>query len=212
MIDSSAALAMALLSLGMVLTPGPNMLYLLSRTVSQGTRAGLVSLGGVAAGFACYLVAATAGSSALFAAVPVAYDLLRVAGVCYLAWLAWKTVRGTVDPVNDGAVEEHSRTRLFASGLVTNLLNPKIALMYLAVIPQFVDTAGAVWAQSLALGSVQIGVALVGNASIVFAAGTVARALRARPAWQRLQRRLTATALGTAAVFLASDRTRPGAA
>ena len=130
MIEPSAALGVLLVALGMVLTPGPNMIYLASRAISQGRRAGLVSLTGTAVGFLCYLLAATAGLSALFAAVPAAYTAVKIAGALYLAWLAWGVLRpGGRSPFEARDLAPESDARLFGMGLLTNLLNPKIALM-----------------------------------------------------------------------------------
>src|SRR3984885_13331542 len=86
-------LAFALVSLGMVLTPGPNMVYLISRSICQGRRAGLISLGGVALGFVVYMLCAALGITALLLAVPFAYDALRFGGALYLLWLAWQAVK-----------------------------------------------------------------------------------------------------------------------
>src|ERR1700726_56457 len=89
----TALLGFALVSFGMVLTPGPNMIYLISRSLTQGPAAGIVSLGGVALGFVFYMLCAAFGITALLFAVPYAYDALRFAGAAYLLWLAWQTVR-----------------------------------------------------------------------------------------------------------------------
>ncbi|GAA5065990.1 LysE family translocator [Nocardia callitridis] len=198
-------------ALGMVLTPGPNMMYLVSRTVSQGRRAGLISLGGVAAGFGCYLAAATAGITAVFAVVPGLYLAVKLAGAGYLAWLAWQALRpGGVSAFTPSALPADRPRRLFGMGLLTNLLNPKIAIMYMALIPQFVTPEhGAVWRQSLCLGAVQIAVALTVNGLIVLGASGIASFLAGRPLWLRTQRYVMGTMLGTIAVLLATDRTRP---
>src|SRR5258708_7850945 len=89
----TSLLGFALVSLGMVLTPGPNMIYLISRSITQGPAAGLVSLGGVALGFVFYMLCAAFGITALLFAVPYAYDALRLAGAAYLLWLAWQALR-----------------------------------------------------------------------------------------------------------------------
>src|SRR5687768_8940834 len=89
----SALLGFALVCLGMVLTPGPNMIYLISRSISQGPAAGMVSLGGVALGFVFYMLCAAFGITALLFAVPYAYDVLRFAGAIYLLWLAWQVIK-----------------------------------------------------------------------------------------------------------------------
>ncbi|ATL65496.1 LysE family translocator [Nocardia terpenica] len=211
MIETSAVLGVALAALGLVLTPGPNMMYLVSRTVSQGRRAGMVSLIGVAVGFLCYLAAATAGITAIFAVVPGLYLALKLAGALYLGWLAWKALRpGGVSAFAPVDLPADSTRKLFTTGLVTNLLNPKIAILYMALIPQFVHPAqGSVWLQSLVLGAVQIAIALLVNGLIVLAAGAIATFLADRPLWLRAQRWITGTLLGTIAVLLATDRTRP---
>ena len=93
MIDTGNLVTFILLALGMVLTPGPNMIYLISRSISQGPASGLISLGGIALGFVFYVFCAAFGITALLFAVPFAYDALRLAGAAYLLWLAWQAVR-----------------------------------------------------------------------------------------------------------------------
>ncbi|MEV6278927.1 LysE family translocator [Nocardia sp. NPDC051832] len=210
MIATTAVLGVAATELAMVLTPGPNMMYLVSRAVSQGRRAGLVSLAGVAVGFLVYLVAATIGITAIFAMVPGLYLGMKLAGAAYLAYLAWKTLRGGFSLFETSDLPADSTRKLFTMGLVTNLLNPKIAIIYMALIPQFVTPEhGRVWLQSLLLGSVQIGIALTVNGLIVLGAAAVAAFLSGRPLWLRAQRWITGTMLGAVAVLLATDRTRP---
>ena len=211
MISLGSASGVAVVSLGMVLTPGPNMMYLVSRSISQGRRAGLVSLGGVAVGFVVYLAAATFGLSALFAAVPQIYLAVRLAGAAYLLWLAWKVLRpGGVSVFEPVELPADSPRKLFAMGLFTNLLNPKAALMYGSLIPQFLDpSAGHVIAQGFLLGGVQITISMLVNATIVVTAGTIAVFLARRPTWLRAQRYVTGTLLGAIALRLATDTTRP---
>ena len=91
--DTASLIAFAAIALGMVLTPGPNMVYLVSRSISQGRMAGLISLGGVALGFVFYMLCAAFGITALVMAVPYAYDTLRFAGALYLLYLAWQALR-----------------------------------------------------------------------------------------------------------------------
>ncbi|MET8775878.1 LysE family translocator [Nocardia sp. NPDC004654] len=214
MIETAAIVGVAAAALGMVLTPGPNMMYLVSRTVSQGRRAGLVSLAGVAAGFGVYLAAATAGITAVFAVVPGLYLAVKLAGAAYLLWLAWQALRpGGVSVFAPSELPADPARRLFTMGLVTNLLNPKIAIMYLALIPQFVaPDRGLVWLQSLSLGSIQIAVALTVNGLIVLGASSISGFLTGRPLWLRAQRYVMGTMLGSVAVLLATDRARPAPA
>ncbi len=129
---STSLAAFALIALGMVLTPGPNMIYLISRSICQGRVAGLISLGGVALGFVFYMICAAFGITALLLAVPFAYDAIRLAGAVYLLWLAWQAVRPggrSLFQVRDLPVD--GPRKLFLMGFLTNLLNPKIAVMYL---------------------------------------------------------------------------------
>ncbi|HUR22710.1 MAG TPA: LysE family translocator [Acidimicrobiales bacterium] len=210
MISAGAGLGMALVALGLVLTPGPNMLYLVSRSITQGRRAGLVSLLGVAAGFAVYLTAAVAGIATVFSEVPAAYTVLRLAGAGYLLWLAWKTLRrggGSVFAPKE--LPPDGPRRLFAMGFLTNLLNPKIAVLYVSLLPQFIDPdRGSVALQSLTLGAIQATIAVTGNAIIVLTAGTIAIFLARRPGWLRAQRYVMGTVLGALAVRLLTERTR----
>ena len=197
---------MTLTALGMVLTPGPNMMYLVSRSISQGRIAGLISLGGTAVGFLVYMTLANVGLAVVFVAVPWLYISFKAAGVAYLAYLAWRALRPGGGLFETRDLQRDNGWRLFRMGLLTNLLNPKAAVMYLALIPQFVDPArGHPAEQGFLLGGLQISVSVVVNASIVIAAGAVAALITRRPAWALWQRRITATLLGTVAVVLARE-------
>jgi len=206
----TSLLAFAAVALGMVLTPGPNMAYLVSRSVCQGRAAGLVSLGGVALGFLAYMLLAAFGITALLLAIPYAYDALRLCGAAYLAWMAWNAVRpGGASPFQVRELAPDSPRRLFAMGLLTNLLNPKIAALYLSLLPQFVDrAAGDVMGQTLALGATQIAVSVIVNACIVVSAGSVAAFLTGRPVWARMQRWLMGGVLAGLALRMAWDSGR----
>lgn len=210
MIAPANLLAFALIAFGLVLTPGPNMVYLVSRSICQGRRAGLISLAGVALGFVCYMLAAAFGITALLLAVPYAYDALRLGGAAYLLWLAWQAVRpGGRSPFQVRALPADSPRRLFAMGLVTNLLNPKIAVMYLSLLPQFIDpAAGSVLGQSLVLGSTQIAISLSVNAMIALTAGSIAGFLAGRPVWLVAQRWAMGTVLAGLALRMATEARR----
>ncbi|NUP00369.1 MAG: LysE family translocator [Nonomuraea sp.] len=203
-------IGIGLVALGMVLTPGPNMIYLVSRSISQGPRAGMISLVGVALGFTVYLTATCLGLTAVFAYVPVAYTVLKLAGAGYLLWMAWNAIRpGATSVFQPRELEIERPRKLFAMGLFTCLLNPKIAIMYLSVLPQFIDPAmGHVLLQSLALGSVQIVIGTLVNAAIAISAGSLAAFLLKRPAWLRVQRYATATVLGFFAFRMVTDRSK----
>ena len=214
MISVSAGVGIALVALGLVLTPGPNMLYLVSRSITQGRAAGLISLLGVATGFLVYLAAAVAGIATVFANVPVAYTALKLAGAAYLLYLAWQALRpGATAVFAARELPVDGPRRLFVMGMVTNLLNPKIAVLYVSLLPQFIDPdRGSVAMQSLALGSIQIVIALGLNCVIVLTAGTLAVFLARRPGWLRTQRYLMGGVLGALALRLATEKSRSAVA
>jgi threonine/homoserine/homoserine lactone efflux protein len=200
-------MGMALTALVMVLTPGPNMMYLVSRSISQGRQAGLVSLTGTFVGFLVYMTLANVGLAVVFVVVPALYIGFKAAGVMYLGYLAWRALR----PGGRGLFETRELPRdpnwkLFRMGLLTNLLNPKAAIMYLALIPQFIEPGrGHAVLQGFALGSLQIAVSMTVNALIIVAAGSIAGLVRTRPTWATWQRRITGTMLGAVAVLLARE-------
>jgi threonine/homoserine/homoserine lactone efflux protein len=203
-------LQFALVALAMVLTPGPNMIYLLSRSICQGRGAGLISLGGIALGFMVYLICAALGLTAIFMSVPLAYDVLRIAGVIYLSYLAWQALKpGGRSPFQVRDLPQDSPRRLFGMGLFTSLLNPKIAILYVSLLPQFIQPElGSVLAQSLVLGSTQIAISVSVNAIIVLMAGSVAVFFASRPTWQVVQRWLMGTVLAGLAVRMAVEARR----
>jgi threonine/homoserine/homoserine lactone efflux protein len=208
--ETSTLAAYALLALGMVLTPGPNMAYLISRSICQGRMAGLISLGGVATAFLFYVFSTALGVSALLFAVPFAYDALRVAGAAYLLYLAWTTLRpGGRSPFQVQDLPIDSPKKLFAMGFLTSLLNPKVALLYLSLLPQFIDPAlGSVFAQTLILGALQITISVAVNSLIVFTAGAIALFLSRAPFWLQVQRWIMGTVLAALAVRMATEARR----
>lgn len=206
--DLPALFAFAAIALGMVLTPGPNMVYLISRSICQGRTAGLISLGGVATGFVVYMLCAAFGITALVMAIPYAYDAIRFAGALYLLWLAWQAVRpGGRSPFAVQDLPRDGPPKLFLMGFLTNLLNPKIAVMYLSLLPQFIDPAqGSVLTQALVLGSVQIAISVIVNAMIALSAASIAMFLTRRPTFARVQRWIMGTVLGLLAVRMATEK------
>lgn len=210
MIPSGQLLLFAATALVLVLTPGPNMLYLISRSISQGARAGFISLLGVVAAFVLHLAAAAAGLSAVFLAVPLAYDALKYAGAAYLLYLAWQALRPQVrSPPAPTVLPPDPPARLFRMGFLTCALNPKAAVLYLSILPQFVDPhRGSVFAQSLLLGTLQIVISFTSNLLIAWSAAGVALWFARRPAWLGLQRYLTGSVLGGLALQLALEHRR----
>ena len=197
-------LLFCLACVALVATPGPSIVYLVSRTLAQGRAAGFVSLCGTSSGFALHALAAAFGLSALLAAVPLAYEVVRWLGAAYLAWLAVVTWRTRDDAAPEAAPAEAPAAQLFRQGLLTAILNPKVALFQLAFFPQFVTpSAGSVLAQSLVLAATQLAIVVAGDSLFVFAAASVRRWLTLRPGWGRSSRRALALVFAALAARLA---------
>lgn len=198
----------ALAALILALTPGPNMAYLMSRTICQGRRAGVVSLAGTTCGFTVYMLASACGLSALLFAVPLAFDVVKYAGAAYLLWMAWNALKpGVALGVEPAALAAASDAELFRMALLTSLLNPKVAMFYIALLPQFIDSAhGSVLAQSIALGFIQIVICVaVDFALCVMAASAITGWLAARPFWFKFQGWVLGLVLAGLAVRLALE-------
>jgi len=195
--------------LALTATPGPDMLLIASRSVSQGRAAGFASLAGIQAGTYCHALAAALGLSQLFLVVPVAYDIVRWVGAAYLLYLAWKTLRseGTL-PAPYGTMARQPVGRIFRQGLVTNLLNPKMALFVLALFPQFIQPeAGPVTVQILVLATVLNLIGLGVNGAVILMASRLGRGLARRRRWPRLPQYLLASVFfGLACRLAIADR------
>jgi threonine/homoserine/homoserine lactone efflux protein len=185
-------------------TPGPNMLFLVSRTLAQGRAAGFVSLAGTSTGFALHAVAAALGLTALLAAVPVAFDVVRIAGALYLAWLAIVTWRASGEADPRVTALPVANAAMYRQGLLTSLLNPKLAVFQLALFPQFVDPArGGVLAQGLVLAVTQLVIVVAGDSACVFAATGARHWFAARPGFSRWSKRALAGVFAALAARLA---------
>jgi threonine/homoserine/homoserine lactone efflux protein len=183
------------------LTPGPNMAWLAIVAATEGRRPGYAAVGGVALGLATVGLAAVLGMAAAISASPAAYQMLRWTGILYLLWLAWNGWRGDGDP--DQLAAPGSRlARYFQRGLVTNLLNPKAAVFYVAVVPAFVVPTHPVMAQTVTLSLVYVAVATLVHAGIVTAAGA-AHAWLQDPDRERIVRRSLSAALALVALWFA---------
>ena len=200
-------LVFAALSLGLAATPGPNMMYLVSRSLAQGTGAGMVSLVGCQVGSLVIMLCAAAGITAALFAVPYAWDALRLGGAAYLLFLAWQCVRPGGQPIfAPRPMPREPAARLFAVGFATAALNPKVALFYVAVLPPFID--------AVARGCVRAGRDPGRGADrrlhrLRRRAGLGQRRRRAlprqRPGWMAAQRWILGGALALIAVKLATD-------
>ena len=190
MISTSNFLIFVSAALLMALTPGPNMIYLISRSLCQGRPAAVMSWFGVALGFTVHMVCAAVGLTALFMAVPLGYEVLKFAGAVYLLWLAWQAVRpGARSPFEARELPAEPPRKLFVMGLLTSILNPKVAVFYLSVLPQFISPeSGSVLAQSLFLGSTQVLIGSTVNLLVALSAAGIASWFAKNTFWLAVQR------------------------
>ena len=186
--DLNSLLLFVTAGIALNLTPGPDMLYVAARSASEGRAAGVASAFGIAAGTLVHIALVAGGLAAILAAVPVAYTVVRLAGAAYLVWLGARALLRPAGIAGERALAPAGRWEIFRQGVVTNVLNPKVALFFLAFLPQFVDPArGSAALQVLALGLifnttgtlVNLGVALgaSGAASRLRRSGRAARLL-----------------------------------
>lgn len=152
------------------ITPGPDMLYVIARSAGQGRAAGIASALGIGAGCFFHIFAVAFGLAGILRAVPLAYEIVRYAGAAYLIWLGVRMLlsRKAEGPV---VVRPASLRRIFAQGVVTNVLNPKVALFFLAFLPQFIDPNGSALRQIISLGLIFDLSGTVVNLIVAVAAG-----------------------------------------
>lgn len=201
--------AFALTALIIEMTPGPNMAYLAALSLSQGIRAGLAAVIGVALGLSVYAAAAALGLSAIIDRSPLLYEVLRWSGVAYLLWLAWEAW------VNESEISPEKPDGLntrpwiaFRRGLITNLLNPKAAVFYIAVLPDFVQVGrGSIAAQTLLLSAIYVGIATAVHLVIVCLAGRLQSVIET-PDKRRIIRRVLALLLAAIAIWFAFGTAR----
>jgi threonine/homoserine/homoserine lactone efflux protein len=206
MIPLGTWLVFCLACVALAATPGPNMLFLVSRTLAQGRAAGFVSLAGTSSGFALHAIAAALGLSALLAAVPLAYEVVRWVGAVYLAWLALATWRSSGSRDARPAAPRAAAGQMFRQGLLTSALNPKIAVFQLALFPQFIDPArGSVLLQGLVLALTQLVIVVAGDSVCVAAATGARRWFASRPGWTRWSKRTLAGVFAALAARLAIE-------
>lgn len=186
-------------------TPGPDMLLIASRSMSQGRTAGFMTYAGIATGSYLQALAAAYGLSQLFLLVPAAYDALRWAGAAYLAWLAWKTLRSPATLFAPTADAAHFPLRqIVLQGLLTNLLNPKMALFMLALLPQFLKPeAGSLLLQIVVLASILNLMGLIANGIVIMTASRLGRAIARRPHLALWPQRILGAVFGGLALRLA---------
>lgn len=175
MIDSQTLILFSAASLALAVTPGPDMILVAARSAAQGRMAGLVTQFGVSAGSAFHAIILALGLSQLFLAVPYAYDMVRYLGAAYLLYLAWQAFTAREGFSSHASSDKkQSMVVIFRQGFISNVLNPKVALFYLALFPQFLDPAqGSVAFQILVLASFFLVIDFAVHGVVIWLAGGV---------------------------------------
>jgi len=200
--DSGTIWIFCLTALALLVIPGPAVLYVVVQGAEQGRRAGLASVAGIHVGTLVHVAAATVGLSALIVASAVAFSVVKYAGAAYLIYVGVRKLLGRDEPSLEPGRQRASYRRAFVRGAVVNVLNPKTALFFLALLPQFIDTdRGGVWSQALVLGLVFVGLGAVTDSLYALAAGTVGAALRRRRRGMRYGSGLVFVGLGAVAAL-----------
>jgi threonine/homoserine/homoserine lactone efflux protein len=211
MIPFNDILLFALAALVLVVSPGPNMIYLISRTITQGKKAGLISLIGVICGFLFHIIMVSFGLTAVLFAVPFAYTLLKTMGVFYLLYLAYQAIKPNSKNIFDTKTDlpNDKPRKLFIIGFLTNVLNPKVALFYLSFFPQFIKPEyGSIMIQSLQLGATQVFVSFSINFIIVLTASKAAVFFAKNPSWVKAQKWFMASVLTGLAIKMAISKVK----
>jgi threonine/homoserine/homoserine lactone efflux protein len=200
--DSGTAWVFCVTALALLLMPGPAVLYVVVQGAEQGRRVGLASVAGIHLGTLVHVFAATVGLSALIAASALAFNVVKYAGALYLIYVGARKLLGRDDPGLERGEQRVSYRRAFVRGTVVNVLNPKTALFFLALLPQFVDPdRGDVWSQALVLGLLFVVLGLVTDSLYALAAGTVGGFLRRRRRGMRYGSGIVFVGLGAAAAL-----------
>lgn len=205
--------AFLLASIALAVLPGPDTLYVLGRTVAQGRRAGLWSLAGIGAGCLGHVTASALGLSALIAASPLAFEVVKTAGALYLAWIGVQLLREAWQRSGDGvplpaaaALPDDGAGRLFRQGVVTNLLNPKVGLFFISFLPQFVTPGAGTVADFVLLGLTFVGIGIAWILLLMHTTDLATRHFRGRAAVQRWFKAGTGGLFVGLAAKLALDR------
>lgn len=199
----------AIASLVLVMVPGPAVIYILTRSVSQGRAAGLASALGVNLGSAIHVLFAVAGLSFILASSALLFSIVKWAGVAYLAWIGYRTLTADDIAFTETATAPTDLRRIFGQGVIVNLLNPKVAMFFLAFLPQFIDpNAQNAAFQSFVLGMTLVVIGLISDSVYALVGGSIGRLFNRRPGAARTTRRVAGTTYLALAGFAALTGTR----
>ena len=199
-----------LAALGLLLIPGPAVLYIVTRSVAQGRKAGLASVLGIELATLCHSMAAAFGLSAILLASSLAFDVVKYLGAAYLVYLGIRTIVSRKPPAEADDSPPPSLPQMFRKGFLVNLLNPKTALFFYAFLPQFVDPArGSSILQILFLGGLFVVLATITDSTYALVSSGVGRLITGRPGFARVQKYVTGgiyISLGVAAAVSGSGK------
>lgn len=192
MISSATLLVFCITALVIIITPGPNLIYIATRSASQGRKAGLLSVLGVSCGTLIHVMAASLGLSALLVSSALAFNTVKYLGAAYLIYLGLRTWLTETDGREAADLKPTRMANICFQGMLTNVFNPKTALFFLAFLPQFVDTSlGHVAEQMLLLGVILIFIGLVVDSTVAFVANSAGDWLRRKTKVQQKQKWIT---------------------
>ncbi|CAN5341777.1 LysE family translocator [soil metagenome] len=207
--EPATLLLFAVAGLVLIVVPGPNLIFIMTRSVADGTRVGLASALGVETGTLVHVAAAAVGLSALLASSATAFDMVKYVGAAYLIYLGLKALRSRPpDPDQPAVAVGTSMARAYRQAVLVQLLNPKVAVFFLAFLPQFIDpTGGPAWIQIAGLGALLAVLGLCVDCAYAVAAGSARSWLRARPqVWARQRYVTGAVYLGLGVTAALSGR------
>jgi threonine/homoserine/homoserine lactone efflux protein len=191
MLDTSHLSLFIVAAVAMLLTPGPAVMYIVTRSIDQGRRAGLASVLGIQTGTLFHVAAAALGLSAILVSSALAFNVVKLLGAAYLIYLGLRKLLSREQAQETRVVERASLRRIYSQGVIVNILNPKTALFFFAFLPQFADASrGSVPAQMLLLGCIFTGLALLTDGTYAMLAGTAGNWLKSNPYFLRAERYL----------------------
>lgn len=212
--DTSTLWVFAIAALALIVVPGPAVIYVLAQSVAHGRRAGLASVAGIATGALVHVLAAVVGLSSLLVSSAIAFTVVKYLGAAYLVYLGIRRILGRDGSITLVDAPPKPLRRLFRDGFVVNVLNPKVALFFLAFLPQFVDPApGRVWLQIAVLGAIFVVIGVLSDGMYALLGGTFGGVLKRSRAYLRLERYASGAvfvALGIVAAVTGHRRTALG--
>ncbi len=211
MIPFHDLLFFAIAGLVLVISPGPSMVYIISRTIAQGQTAGMTSLTGVICGFLFHTFMVSFGLTAILLAIPFVYTVLKISGVIYLFYLAFQAVQTNSKNIfiTNSNLKFDKHGKLIYNGFLITVLNPKVAVFYLSLFPQFIKQEyGSIMAQSLQLGMTQVFISFIVNFMIVLTSAKAAVFFAGKTTWIKIQKWFMASALTVMAIKMAYSKAK----